>query len=360
MKILAIDDDPFFLNLLGLVLFEAGYQDQTFATGAEEALELIACDDTTYECFLMDIMMPGIDGLELCSRVRAMPKYAQTPILMLTALADEISVDHALRVGATDYVTKPLNGIQLGTRIRSAAILHEQIGKTLNLQNTVQRLETEISNLTRPSFSEALEILSVPQCLLPDQLEESLMTLPSRVYAINTFALRIEDAEALYSRFSPQDLNALITAVAEHIEAQLGAACNRFAYYGDGIFGCVVFGRKGGTLAKTGVNRFGIAPEVSLSGIVKGLESVRLHFDQQDYVLPFVSGHQAASALEHAVTKVSKHVTLMPIAQENRIAANRLEAMKTLLDDDLYDIEGVSSNLFLEYDVRRKTLQATA
>lgn len=357
MKILAIDDDPIFLDILGLVLNESGYQDLTFATDAAEALALLACEHTSYECFLIDIMMPGIDGLELCSRVRAMPKYGETPILMLTALTDEISIDRALTLGATDYVTKPLQGIQLGTRIRSAAILNEQMGKTLKLQNTVLRLETTISSFSRPSFRDVLEVLSVPQCLMPDQLEDSLTALPSRVYAISTFALRIEDADALYSRFAPQDISAVITAVAAHLAAQLGVTTNRFAYYGNGIFGCVVFARSGRMSTELGANRFGIDPEVSMSGIVSGLDSVRLHFGQQDYVLPFLSGQQAASALEHAITKVSEHGTPMPIAQENRTAANRLESVKTLLDDDLCDIEGISSNLFLDYDVRRQAPQ---
>lgn len=358
MKILAIDDDPIFLDILAMVLNKSGYQDLTFARDAEEALELIECKDTTYDCFLIDIIMPGIDGLELCSRVRAIPKYGQTPILMLTALTDEISIDRALTLGATDYVTKPLQGIQLGTRIRSAAILNEQMDKTRNLENKVLRLETTISSFLRPSFGDGHKILSIPQCLMPEQLEDSLLALPNRVYAISTFAAWIKDAAALCSRFSQQDISVIITAVAAHIESQLGVTSNRFAYYGDGIFGCVVFARRGLDCVEPGMNRFGIDPNVSMSGIVSGLSSVQLHFYQQDNVLPFLSGQQAACALEHAVTNVSKHGTPLPIAPENRTAANKLEAIKTLFDDDSYDIEGVLSNLFLDYDDRKKAPQA--
>ncbi|MDO8884103.1 MAG: response regulator [Pseudotabrizicola sp.] len=360
MKILAVDDDPVFLNILGLVLDEAGYQDLTFASDAVEALELIARDDTLFECFLLDILMPGIDGLELCSRVRAMPRYGQTPILMLTSATDEISIDRAMTLGATDYVTKPLQGIQLGARIRSAAILNEQMGKTLALQDKVHRLETTISSFSRSSFSDVLEILSVPHCLMPDQLEMSLMALPNGVYAISTFALRIEDAEDLYSRFAPRDIGDVITAVAAHIEAQLGVTRNRFAYYGNGIFGCVVFARSGRMFAELRVNRFGIDPTVSMSGIVCGLDSVRLHSDQQDHVLPLLSGQQAVSALEHAVAKVSRHDTQVLIAEENHVGANRLEPVKALLADNMHDIEGILSNIFLDYDVPRKTSQAMA
>lgn len=360
MKILAIDDDPIFLDILGVVLNEAGYQDLTFANDASEALELIAREDTSYECFLMDIMMPGIDGLELCSRVRAMPQYRQTPILMLTSLTDEISIDRAMTLGATDYVTKPLQGIQLGTRIQSAAILNDQMSKTAELQNRVLRLETALSSFSRSSFGNVFEIHSVPQCLMPEQLEETLTTLPNRVYAISTFALRIEGVEELYNRFAPQDIRAVITAVAAHIEAQLGVTRNRFAYYGNGIFGCVVFARSGRNVAERGMNPFGIAPEVSMSGIVNGLQSVRLHFDQQDDVLPLLSGQQAASALKQAIKKVTKHETQVLSVEEHLTDARKSAPAKALFEEDMRDIDGISSNIFLDYDVRSEAPQATA
>lgn len=357
MKILAVDDDPIFLNILGLVLGEAGYQDLTFASDAAEALELIARDDTSYECFLLDILMPGIDGLDLCARVRAMPKYSQTPVLMLTSLTDENSIDRAMTLGATDYVTKPLQGLQLGTRIRSAAILNEQMSRARALQSKVQRLETTISSFSRSSFRDVFEILSVPQCLMPDQLEASLMALPIGVYAISPFALRIEDAESLYNRFAPRDIGDVVTAVAAHIEAQLGVTSNRFAYYGNGIFGCVVFARTGRRYAEPGVNRFGIAPTVSMHGIVSGLDSVRLHFDQKDNMLPLLSGQHAASALEHAIAKVSKHDTQVLNAEEYYVGANRLEPVKALFDENMHDLEGNSSNIFLDCDVPSKRSQ---
>lgn len=358
MKIIAIDDDPIFLDLLGVLLNNAGYHDVTMATDATEALTLIARAQAPFECFLMDIMMPEIDGLELCSRVRAMPQYAQTPILMLTALADDISIDRAVGVGATDYVTKPLQGIQLGARIRSASILNDQMGKTQRLQKSVLRLESTISNLTRASFDDPLEVLSVPTCLVPDELAQSLTGLPLGVYAINAFALRIEGAETLFTRFSPQVLSDVVSAVAAHIEIELGATCNRFAYYGAGIFGCVAFGRRSHIWAEQGENRFGISAEVSMQGIVAGLGHVRLRFEQKNDVLPFVTGHQAATALEYAVEKLS--TVAEPMVRETGAPAIRLEPVRVQLDEHLLDIEDISSNLFLDYDARKKAPNASA
>jgi predicted signal transduction protein with EAL and GGDEF domain len=67
---------------------------------------------------LLDVMMPGLDGFEVCSRLRAMPRGTQVPILMLTGLNDAESVEAAFRCGATDFITKPINWTLLGHRVR--------------------------------------------------------------------------------------------------------------------------------------------------------------------------------------------------------------------------------------------------
>jgi CheY-like chemotaxis protein len=181
MKILAVDDDPVALDILGATLTRANYLDLTLASSAEKALEKLGKTDVPFDCCLLDIQMPGIDGIELCAAIRDMPDYRHAPIVMITSLSDQGSIDRAYAAGATDYVTKPFNGLELGSRIRVAGILcahvheHKQYmeqmkytqtvtgGATaqdagfLKLENTVLRAsENDLSN-----YVIALEIIGI-------------------------------------------------------------------------------------------------------------------------------------------------------------------------------------------------------
>ena len=107
MKILAVDDDSIILGLLTEVLERAEYGEVQTCTSAERALEVIAETKVPFDCFLLDIQMGGMDGIGLCARIRDMPKYARTPILMLTAMSEKSYIDRAFAAGATDYLSKP-------------------------------------------------------------------------------------------------------------------------------------------------------------------------------------------------------------------------------------------------------------
>lgn len=85
MKILAVDDDITALEILELALSAAGYEQFDLAQSAAEALQYLEDATIPYDCLLLDIMMPGMDGVALCRHVRQMPAYAGVPIIMITA-----------------------------------------------------------------------------------------------------------------------------------------------------------------------------------------------------------------------------------------------------------------------------------
>jgi len=114
MRILAVDNNAIFLDLLTRVLFAAGYDEVTLAQSADKALSRIAASTVPFDCFLLDIRMPGKDGISLCREVRAISAYSGVPILLLTGMTDTIYIDRAFESGATDYISKPLNGLGLG------------------------------------------------------------------------------------------------------------------------------------------------------------------------------------------------------------------------------------------------------
>jgi diguanylate cyclase (GGDEF)-like protein len=113
--ILVADDDLVMRCTMRAVLEEAGY-DVLEAADGTEALTL-ACAHTP-DLLILDLIMPGMDGFELCERIRATPSLVETPILVLTGLDDSSAIHRAFETGASDFVTKPLSPALLSHRVR--------------------------------------------------------------------------------------------------------------------------------------------------------------------------------------------------------------------------------------------------
>ncbi len=113
-KILIIEDDPSALRFVGYALEQEGYQVLT-ATNGLAGIRKVQNEEP--DLIVLDIMLPGIDGFEICHRLRAEPQTAQLPILMLSAKAQEVDKATALKVGADDYISKPWCRSELVTKI---------------------------------------------------------------------------------------------------------------------------------------------------------------------------------------------------------------------------------------------------
>ena len=114
--ILAVDDEVHILELISFNLKAAGYHVVTALTG-EEALK--RCEVERPSLVLLDIMLPGIDGLEVCRRLKGDRMTSNIPIIMLTARGDEVDKILGLELGADDYITKPFSVRELAARVKS-------------------------------------------------------------------------------------------------------------------------------------------------------------------------------------------------------------------------------------------------
>ena len=114
--ILAVDDEVHILELISFNLKVAGYHVVTALTG-EEALK--RCEVERPSLVLLDIMLPGIDGLEVCRRLKGDRMTSNIPIIMLTARGDEVDKILGLELGADDYITKPFSVRELAARVKS-------------------------------------------------------------------------------------------------------------------------------------------------------------------------------------------------------------------------------------------------
>jgi CheY-like chemotaxis protein/MinD-like ATPase involved in chromosome partitioning or flagellar assembly len=118
-KILIVDDDAGLARLVGLILSRADYEVHHAQTGAEGLAKVV---ELRPDLLLLDVMMPLLDGLEVCRRIRANAATSQLPIIMLSALEQVEDKVRGLEAGADDYIAKPVDAKELTLRVRS--LLH--------------------------------------------------------------------------------------------------------------------------------------------------------------------------------------------------------------------------------------------
>ena len=118
-RVLIVEDDVHIANLLRMHLRDEGYEVTHAATG-DEGLALLEAQP--WSALVLDLMLPGVDGLEICKRARAMARY--TPIIITSARASEVHRILGLELGADDYLAKPFNPDELMARVK--AVLRRQ------------------------------------------------------------------------------------------------------------------------------------------------------------------------------------------------------------------------------------------
>lgn len=126
MRILVVDDDPTFTDLLTAELLLLGFDNLTVVHSGKEALVKMSAAKTPYDCFLLDVEMPGMNGVELCERITTSPSHKGTPVIMVSASSSLDHVDGAFAKGATDYLNKPLQRRELQGRMRMVQALAAQ------------------------------------------------------------------------------------------------------------------------------------------------------------------------------------------------------------------------------------------
>jgi sigma-B regulation protein RsbU (phosphoserine phosphatase) len=126
-----VDDNATNLLIIEKILRKEGYQDLLMASSAIELFDILSLDtpskgEVPVNLILMDMMMPEIDGLEACRRIQEQERFRDIPIIFVTALGDSNKLAEALDAGASDYVMKPINRVELLARIRSAFRLKQE------------------------------------------------------------------------------------------------------------------------------------------------------------------------------------------------------------------------------------------
>ncbi len=115
-SVLVVDDEPDNFDVIESLLSDRPYQLHYVSNGIDalESLDLFQPD-----VILLDVMMPGLDGIEVCARIKAMPNWHTVPIVIVTALTEKKDLARCMAAGADDFITKPINGNQEPRRKRT-------------------------------------------------------------------------------------------------------------------------------------------------------------------------------------------------------------------------------------------------
>lgn len=173
MSIIIVDDNDTNQLIVKTILNKAGYNHLKFASSASALYELLGVHSTfskdrDTELILMDMMMPDIDGLEACKVLQSDDRFKDIPIIFVTAEGDSNKMAEALDAGASDYVMKPINRMELLARIRSALRLkkeidwHKERDKRMKTKLELAK-QVQLSVLSKAIDDENLEISAVYQ-----------------------------------------------------------------------------------------------------------------------------------------------------------------------------------------------------
>ncbi len=147
-SILIVDDEPSNFDVIAAQLSDCDYL-MDYASSGQEALSSL--DIYNPDLILLDVMMPGINGIEVCQQIKAMPKWKAVPIVMVTALSSKSDLAQCLGAGADDFISKPVNSEELRARVKSMLRIKKQFDKIQSLsliqENTIDTLKISLGAL---------------------------------------------------------------------------------------------------------------------------------------------------------------------------------------------------------------------
>ena len=184
-KIVLIEDDPGIRTVIRLALKGAGFTSICETGNGSDGLALVQREKPAL--VLLDLMLPGMDGLAVCSAIRRTPSVSGTPIVMLTARTAEEDVVRGLELGADDYITKPFSNAILVARVKAA------LRRTAPPTGPVRTLELLVLDETTRTASVDGVMLSLTRSEF--DLLDILSAHPGRVYTRQQIIARIQREE---------------------------------------------------------------------------------------------------------------------------------------------------------------------
>ncbi len=168
--VLVVDDESWNLMLVESVLDDTGYRIVTAENGTA-ALDLVAAESANHsppDAILLDVMMPGVDGYEVCRQLKSSRRTYFIPVVLLTALADTESKVKGLEAGADDFLNKPINRIELLTRLRSLLAIRALRDRLDSAESVIYSLVTALESKDPRTRGHSLRVAALVAAVVDD------------------------------------------------------------------------------------------------------------------------------------------------------------------------------------------------
>lgn len=216
-RLLVVDDDPSARDTIAALLEREGHELQ-FADSGTAALALL--EKELPDAILSDAMMPGLDGFELCRRIKTNPRLKHIPFVLVTALDSKRDLARGLEAGAEDFVPKPANGIELRARVRAMLRLKAQHDEISSLMQLRQDLVNMVVHDMRSPLGVILgsSELLMRRCASEPETVRGLERIARQASGLNKFLndmllmAKLEEGRSALSR-SSQDVRPLVAEV---------------------------------------------------------------------------------------------------------------------------------------------------
>lgn len=216
-RVLIVDDIPANIQLVASILQNEGYH-LSFAQRGPDALQLFT--QRGFDLVLLDLHMPGMDGFEVCARLKGKPETREVPIIFLTAISETEQIVKALRLGAVDYIIKPFEPLELLARVRvhlSLKQAHDQILRQNQELARLSREKTELMGMVAHDLKNPLTVIfsgieylkrrEQNMSQASNRRLNNMLIAVQRMNALVANFLSLESMEAGQMRLSPAQVN---------------------------------------------------------------------------------------------------------------------------------------------------------
>ncbi|MCU4654304.1 response regulator [Roseibacterium sp. SDUM158016] len=234
-----MDDDPDFMAVLETVLADLGYRDVVTASSGREALDLIGTSPSSgFDVFIFDIVMPGMDGIELTRHVRALDAHRDTPIMMNTAMADRVHIEKAFAAGATDYLTKPVDVVEMKARL---LLIESLVEERKRARNVVVQQAHGLGAGPSYGFMDGIPLKRVDGAVDLFTMGNYVKTLGIfRARSVAAIGIAVSNARAIHDLEGGHAFGEVMIDVATCIADCLRQSNRMIAYAGGGAFVCLM------------------------------------------------------------------------------------------------------------------------
>ncbi len=222
-SILVVDDEPNNFDVIEALLSNSGDSEQEnqdyqlhYAANGKDAIASL--DAFQPDLILLDVMMPEMDGIEVCQHIKAMTKWRAVPIIMITALTDKKDLAQCFLAGADDFISKPVNRLELTARVRSMIRIHHQYQQLTAFNTQLEAMvQARTAQLQTMIFEDALTHLSSRLSLL-QKLSERLQAGESSLALVY---LDCDQFKLVNGSFGHAVGDQLLIAIAQRLQQHL-------------------------------------------------------------------------------------------------------------------------------------------